>query len=202
MRYLALFACLILLGCNGCAGALAHPAPGVPPAAGIVTQYVPVWIDSKFSDKEKGDIRAALEAWDTTLNGYSEFIVVSDQLPRPADDAAVSIRRLLSKEGLTFNREEMTPEYIESPELAHYDPESNDIFVLSDRIGFRDLRVIVMHEVGHFFISPPIGHVLIRGSLMYWAYDFQPACVDQVTAMYVGEIQKWDWHHMAYCVIP
>src|SRR5258708_16208528 len=193
----------LLVGCVACAGPLTSSRPRAPlPEPGYHTEYLPVWIDAKFSDKEKGDIRAALDAWDTALNGYAQFIVVSDKIDRPADDLAVTIRRLISKQGLTSNRHPMSPETLDTPELAHYDPDADNIMVLSDRIGFRDLHIIMMHEIGHYFISPPVMHVLIKGSLMFPSYDFQPACVDKVTAMYVGEVQKWDWRHMVYCEIP
>ncbi len=202
MRYLVLVAaCLALLGCNGCTTAFAPHPVGVPAAQGVHTEYLPVWIDAKFSDKEKGDIRAALDAWDYTLNGYAQFIVVSDKIDRPSDDPAVTIRRMISKQGLTFNRDEMTPETIESPELAHYDPDADNIMVLSERIGFRNLQIIVMHEIGHYFMSPPVGHILIKGTLMYPIYDFQPACIDQITAMQVAQVQGFDWRHLNFCAV-
>lgn len=188
-----------MLGCSACGAVLPKPLKSVPAAPGVRTEYIPVWVDARFSDKEKGDIRAALDSWDTVMNGYAQFVVVEPEVSNPAEDDHVNERRALTAEGLVINQAEMTPEEILSSHLAWYSSDDDVIRVLSERVGYRDLATIVRHEIGHFLMSPAIqadkepAHIWIAGSLM-WPYygPDQSTCVDQVTAMFVAQARDWD----------
>ena len=51
------------------------------------TDVYPVYIDSRFSDKQKSDIKAGIEAWNYTLNGYRRYEIISDKF-----DAAANVK--------------------------------------------------------------------------------------------------------------
>jgi hypothetical protein len=193
-----LFGIVLVVGCWGCSRANA-PARAPKGAAPIETDVVPVWIDAKFTDREKADVDSAIDAWNSALNGYVNLFVVSDKVSRPCEDPEVAMRVLLTGQGVTVNRDEIDLEDLGSGEVGRWDPDDDSIHVIADRMGFRDLRRVVMHEFGHHFIRERFPHLPRRGSLMFPIYEFQSSCVDWETGIAVAETQQWDVRYMWTC---
>jgi hypothetical protein len=78
--------------------------------------------------------------------------------------------------------------------------EGHVLVVVGDRLGGRDLKTIIMHEVGHLLGA---AHVNMKGSLMYPAYGWnQVSCIDKVTVAQVAGYLELDMKQMNYCMTP
>ena len=164
------------------------------------TDVYPVYIDSRFSDKQKSDIKAGIEAWNYTLNGYRRYEIISDKFDAAADLEVIhSLRN--SYMGLVVLYETADDPEIEDGVLAWVpDFGALDMHVVADRISGRNLIQIVEHELGHILGSP---HVNIARSSMYPYYPVNNIpCIDYITASLVANGHKlWDIHHMNYCMV-
>lgn len=174
--------------------------PGRNPAPPAQTIYVPTWIDNRFPADQKKAIRSAIEDWNYALDGYEKFTIVSDSYDAE-HDLIPDLRVAAELEGLIIHYET-----VGSPNEVDVDPEqagvlawvpdfgANDMYIVSDRIGDRNLHTIVMHEIGHILGAP---HVDIAGSLMYPHYPLQRDCIDEVTAQIIlDKHAKLRWDHM------
>lgn len=183
----------------------AHYAKASQP---IVGSYVPdteiVWIDKDFRPDEKANIRAALDEWSYAMNGYRTYIVVSDAFSM---SDTRTLERVAAGEGLLVLRvgEADVPMLAPTGTLAWVDElGDNVVHVVSSRVGTRDLKAIVMHEIGHTLGLP---HTQASGTLMSGYYQDQTNCIDHYTAITLAGLRyaravRWDWRHMRTCNRP
>lgn len=177
-----------------------QPVPGT-----YVDDVVPVYVDKAFSADQRRSIHEALDEWTFALNGYRTFLVVSDAFTM-ADDAAIE-RVMVTHQGMIVlaRASDALPMGLPAgtlawvPELCH--PVVN---VIVDRIGTRDMRAIVMHEIGHTMC---LDHTEASGTLMSGYYQDQTSCVDRYTATTLAGTRRaravrWDWRHMNVCERP
>jgi hypothetical protein len=200
------FLCTLFLAlfCSvGCAGFLSEKSPDYT----VVTTVEPVWVDKGFTPEERRKIHAAIEAWNEALNGYERFEVQSDLYDSKDSAEVVRVHQIISNfiGGVVINAikvgapEEVLVDPYQMGVLGWFEETSNDIYLVQDRLYWRDFRTVVMHELGHELGA---GHIHVAGALMYPTVERQGDCVDGVTAMLVASAHwraGWDWKRMHTC---
>lgn len=166
----------------------------------------PVWIDDTFSINEKGEIKAALAEWNYALNGYRKFIVVDDKWDTndrtPVD---FSNRSYLGLEIVAVGDADVPPtDDGDNHGVLAWVPGlyNHRLYIVEDRIGTRNLKSIVLHEVGHVL---GMDHIAITESLMNASYQHGSSCIDKVTIMLLGSDASdgdYDYHNMNWCSYP
>lgn len=207
MRF-ALFFALIVSILVGCSHAPTHTAGGyvtnLPQRPGAVPLVVPVYFDLSFTDSELLDLTAAFEEWNYALNGAQVF---RQEAFFDGAGGQKAVRALMARslEGMIVIRRPTGDAGLEdvSPSaLAWVDSVCGDeLNVAADRIGGRDLKTVVMHEIGHSMCIP---HIPVIHTLMFPGYTGATGCIDRVTVQVLSTLRPhtFDWHTMNYCERP
>lgn len=180
---------------------LAACAAVVPryPQADLAVIEAPVFVDARFTAKERAQVRQALEEWNGALGGYVHFFVESELIASPSTDLLVSSSSLVSfgmtitvdLEGENGNFTEWHPLYLAwVPKVSQH-----DIHMVSTRIhgGHYDFRGIVEHEIGHVL---GLDHTDTPGQLMSDGIENQVMCVDGDTLVRLSRLHGWKLSHM------
>jgi hypothetical protein len=189
-----LFAALALLACGSVTGSYTATPPSVEPSN---TQVIPAYVDVGFSSAEKVAILASVAEWNWVLNGYARLDVRTLEFDM---DIGTLREIVLTGQGLIFvqrfDADDITQEVGES--VLGWSPgaPSNEVSIVSDRIGTRNLKTIVMHEIGHALGAQ---HLYIRNTLMFPQYQGNAPCIDKITVQYLATVRDWDWTKMNYC---
>lgn len=182
--FLALLALAVLLavGCSTHTGPVpkysTYSHAPAPPSRSYAPEIIPVYVDKAFRADAREDIHVALDEWNYAFNGYRMYLVVSDAFDFDLDVIAQVER---TKQGLIVLS---VPDYwldenVPSNVLAWVDELGDPVVhVASGRIGTRDLKKIVMHEIGHTLGLP---HTVASGTLMSQYYQDQVSCIDEYT---------------------
>jgi hypothetical protein len=209
MKLAAVLACLaIIVGCSSSCVKREGP-PTVtgrqwvsnPSDAEIMPDVVPVYIDAEFTLDQKASIIFAVNDWNWTLNGYRQYVIEDVSFRY---EQSVLRRVVDTGQGLIVAIAD-GKDWSNVPEnaLAWVDDLGDPVVhVVVDRLGSRDLKTIMMHEMGH---TLGVGHAGIRRSLMAGSYPDQPNCIDRLTVQMLastryGRFYHWSFNHMNYCV--
>lgn len=174
------------------------------PSGTYMDQVMLVHVDKDFKPDAKQAIRDALEEWSFALNGYMSFLVVQENFTMAQDDVIEKVR--LGEVLLFLQRpEETLPMDLHRRALAWVpDVGAKLINVVSARIGTRNLKMILMHEIGH---ALGLEHTKASGTLMSGYYEDQNDCIDKYTLVTLsgtryGRAAHWNWRNMNYCDRP
>jgi len=121
-----------------------HAAPA---ATGRI---IDLFVDSDFDDYERGRIVAAMRQWNYVLNGFVRF--QARTLPdNPTREMLTQIKR---SGGWVVARVDSRHPMARQGEGAHAlavtaGGRGGFVYMISDRIGHRDLTGVIMHEFGH-----------------------------------------------------
>lgn len=194
----ALTVLAINVACASTAPVIESPKYTSNSPAKPVSDITPVWIDETFSPSFKQTIRAAFKEWNTALNGYGYFEVISEDFDLDID---VIKQVLATDQGVIVLNRSLTDKIVmDMPEgvLAWVSElEAHDLNIVTKRIGTRNLKTIVMHEIGH---TLGVGHLPVKGSLMFPIYESESNCIDKLTIMMLSSIHsKYDYKQMSYC---
>lgn len=165
-----------------------------------IADVQPVYIDAQFTSEERSAIVAAAEEWNTVLNGYRRY----DVQEKPFDmDYSVITKMFNTDQGLLVLRRTVA-DIEDEPDLENalaWVPGLGAplVYVVADRIGTRDLKSIVLHEIGH---TLGVDHIRIKGTLMFPYYPFGRTCVDEVTVAAVATLRRYERSHLNHCVDP
>jgi hypothetical protein len=136
--------------------------------AALRTEVMPVRIGDGFTAYERARILRAVNEWNYALNGHVRFEIVSENAPY--EIVASSLKAPNPPPGLRLR-------YL----LASTPPQlngrtSSQVFV--QRLGNRDLKALMLHELGHMLGLP---HA--REGVMSADYDLvEWRCIDKTTA--------------------
>jgi hypothetical protein len=209
MRLLAFLFALVLSACSAGRAKLAAAPPSLlypqytHNTAGLVPMplVTPVWIDKDFSPSQLAQLKDALTEWNFALNGYESFEVVSDKF---AMEPEVIAQVEATGQGLVILDVLSSNHYVQEmgdgvlawvPELG-----AHIMSVVGDRIGNRDLKAIILHELGHVL---GLEHILVKSTLMFPNYNYGSPCIDKISVQQLASVRaRFDWRHMNYCERP
>ncbi len=159
---------------------------------------VALYIDGGFDASERQRIVSAIGQWNHALNGFVQFR--ASQLPDNASDSTVAqIRR---SGGWVVARVDSRHPITREGEGRHAlavtagGSRGGFVYVISDRIGGRDLTGVVMHELGHVLGAGHDG-----AGLMAPVYNPNSGhCIDHDAAALVAAAQHLPLAQLNWCV--
>lgn len=160
---------------------------------------IDLYVDRDFDDYERGRIVAAMRQWNYVLNGFVQFHArtlpdnptrgMLAQIKRSGGwvVARVDSRHPMARQGEGMNALAVTA-----------GGNGGFVYVISDRIGQRDLTGVIMHEFGHVLGA---GH---GGSgLMAPVYNSAMGrCIDREAVALVASVQRLPPDRLNWCVGP
>jgi hypothetical protein len=170
------------------------------PARAATGRTLNLYVDHDFDPRERDRIVSALRQWNHVLNG---MIRLEAKL-LPQDVSAADLQRLKRSGGWLVLR-------VDSRHRIAHSGEGKDalavtvggtgggvVYVISDRIGGRDLSGVVMHEFGHVLGA---GHG--QRGLMAPVYSLDGArCIDYAAVSLVAQAQRLPVNSMNWCEGP
>ncbi len=202
MKKWLLILAMMVSGCTGSTGLWQYKVPehNVKP---INVDTIPVWLHSDFSTAAQINILEALKEWNISFNGqyilqfkgYFSNLETGRLLYEKFGNAnqGIIILNLPASHPLSLVKSG-------DGSLAVV-PEIGDhvIIVIKDQVGYRNLKTIIMHEIGHLMGAEHINF----SSLMYPYYGVkQYPCIDKVTMMQVAAHLKLNYKTLTYCMVP
>lgn len=158
-----------------------------------------LFVDRDFDNFERERIVSAMRQWNYVLNGFVRFRART--LPdNPTRESLAQIRR---SGGWVVARVDSRHPIARQGEGAHAlavtaGGQGGFVYVISDRIGQRDLTGVVMHEFGHVLGA---GH---GGSgLMAPVYNSAMGrCIDRQAVAMVASVHRLPLGRLNWCVGP
>jgi hypothetical protein len=158
-------------------------------ASTAAPEIVTLQIDGSFNADDRAKVLLAVEEWNHALNGYVRFDVASSDGWRPR---AWNIR---AERGGSPDAPDGAGQPLSFTQ-AGLASIGGKMVIYVDRIGTRDLRGIVLHELGHVL---GLDHDP-RGNLMSARYSsIAGQCVDEPTAERVAALRKLPLAGLNWC---
>jgi len=167
---------------------------------------IEVWTTDNFSDSDKSGLYGAMREWNKVLNGQMVLKVGGEVSWTDMDEWEEKLEEVmgsrdgwllikLSSEHPIVRRRIMDGTLAFVPGLG-----APLMFIIEDHMGSKNMRTILMHEMGHMLGAD---HVNVDYTLMTPKYGpKQPDCIDLLTARQVAWFRDLDIEYMNYCVVP
>lgn len=202
----ALMAVAILLSClpaNAATGPDGITSPygyTSHPSRVSTGRVVALYVDRDFDQEERHRIVSAIRQWNYVLNGYVVFR--ASLLPENTNSDVVS--QIKRSGGWIVARVDSSHPVAHQGEGLHAlavtvgNSHSGFVYVISDRIGRRDLTGVVMHEFGHV-----LGAVHDSSGLMAPVYSAEGSrCIDRQAVAMVANAQHLPMAELNWCIGP
>ena len=165
------------------------------------THVIQLFVDRDFAPAERQRIVAALRQWNYALNDYVRF----EAHLLPEDPSSADIQRARQNGGWVVARVDSRHPIAQRGEGTHAlavtvgsSRGGGFVYVISDRIGGRDLTGVVMHEFGHVLGA---GHD--QAGLMAPVYNAAGArCIDYDAVAMVAQAQHLPARDLNWCEAP
>jgi predicted Zn-dependent protease len=192
-----------MLGCSGCGGETWTYRQGQVPTHINHTYNIPIWIDSSFSVSQKAAIRDAIKEWNGVFNGQ---VVLKAEATFTGIEEGDKLLQQANRTGqgwVIINLPHNHPLFDNlnlGGVLAFVRGAGGHLMVvIGDQIGSRNLKSIVMHEMGHLLGANHVN----APSLMMPAYSHTSSnCIDKITVAQVAGYYKLDMGTLNYCITP
>ncbi len=159
-----------------------------------------MYVDREFSPSEQDRIVSAIRQWNYVLNGFVQ--IRARLLPQEASPRLIAGIR--QSGGWIVARVDSRHPVAHQGEGRHAlaltigTSYSGVVYVISDRIGRRDLTGVVMHEFGHVLGA---GHD--AAGLMAPVYSAEGSrCIDRAAVAMVANAQRLPLQYLNWCVGP
>ncbi len=158
-----------------------------------------LYVDRDFNEGERQHIVSAMRQWNYVLNGFVQFRarMLPDE-PTPMLLAQIRrsggwvVARVDSRHGVAQQGEGRQALAVTTGGRGGF------VYVISDRLGNRDLTGVVMHEFGHVLGAGHDG-----GGLMAPVYNVAMArCIDYDAVALVARAQRLSMNQLNWCVGP
>jgi hypothetical protein len=170
----------------------------------LVVQEIPIWMDNSLLMSQREGIIEAAGEWNKVFNGQIilqmqpvlnrvEVLKKLDEVDRTGTGWVIisSTEEMLIAEG-----------YIDEGDgvLAYvYRLGGNLMVIVRDRIGARDFKLIVMHEIGHLLGANHVNAMSLMAP--HYGRD-QINCIDKVTVAQVARFNRLKFETLNYCLTP
>lgn len=159
-----------------------------------------LYIDRDFNDYERQRLISAVRQWNHVLNG----MVRMEARLLPEDATPADLNKVRRAGGWVVARVDSRHPVAHRGEGTHAlavtvgGTGGGFVYVISDRIGGRDLTGVIMHEFGHVLGT---GHS--QAGLMAPVYNAAYArCIDHESASLVARAQRLPVNDMNWCESP
>jgi hypothetical protein len=159
-----------------------------------------LYIDRDFDDRERARILFAVKQWNYALNGFVHFR--TSLLPDTISSGMV--QQIKRQGGWIVARTDSRNPIAQQGEGAHAlavtvgTRHTGYVYVISDRVGGRDLAGIVLHEFGHVLGA---GHD--SSGLMAPVYSASGGrCIDREAMAMVATVQHLPMAEVNWCAPP
>jgi hypothetical protein len=174
----AILSALPLVAADGAADAQGVARPNEPrrythhPGNAGAPRVISLSLEGQFTAAERANILRAIEEWNHALNGFIRLDIV-------APGSVRGIWSIRAEKGGTPQAPNPTAGQPLSSTTAGFLSSGGEMLIYVDRIGTRDLRGIVLHELGHVLglAHDPTGNLM---SARYLPSTEQ--CIDKPTA--------------------
>lgn len=160
---------------------------------------VSLYVDRDFDDRERQRIVSAMRQWNYALNGFVQFrarLLPEDptrqMLAQIKQSGGWIVARVDSRHPIAHQGEGQNALAVTAGGRGGF------VYVISDRIGQRDLGGVVMHEFGHVLGAGHDGSGLM-------APVYNPAmerCIDREAVALVASVQRLPLDRLNWCVGP
>jgi len=162
-----------------------------------VLRKIPIWIDIKFNAEERVNIKAGIDEWVKALNGVIELDIVDNFFNMEAN----KIEKMYKKNGwliLKINeRSELFYDTAGQITLGFVnDINGNVVYLVNRRVVTGNLKLILMHEIGHLLGLKHSGEYLMSAQFNY--NDF--ICIDEETIQMVSDLYHINKIYLNYCI--
>jgi hypothetical protein len=160
---------------------------------------IDLFVDRDFSPYERDRILSAVRQWNYVLNGFVQF----EARLLPGDPTPTMLAQIRRSGGWVVARVDSRHPIAHHGEGLHAlavttGNRGGFVYVISDRIGNRDLTGVVMHEFGHVLGA---GHD--SWGLMAPVYSATMGrCIDHDAVTMVAQAQRLPVNQLNWCVGP
>lgn len=156
-------------------------------SASRVTVNKEVLIDERFSEEEVREIVNGINDWNWSLNGNIRYNIRESRFSMGMNDLlsdSILIMKVSYKESVGYRPVDGVGYYVPawSDKLG-----GRKIYITSDRVTVKDMRGVIVHEMGHI-----IGIVHKKSGIMVGMYSGYDGCIDK-------EAVKGLWENVNYC---
>ena len=164
---------------------------------------IPIYIDSDFSVDHRKAIIAAADEWNTIFNGQVKLVIEEDKFSGLEEGKKIFKEKIaITGEGwvvVAVNHDNALVEDMENVLAFVSGPGGHTMVVIKDVIGKRDLKTIVMHEMGHLMGAE---HVRLASLMVPYYSNYQYECIDKITVAQIAMYMKLDFDTLNYCITP
>jgi hypothetical protein len=158
---------------------------------------VPLYVDRDFDENERRHILSAMRQWNYVLNGFVQFR--ASMLPDNPTSAMLAqikrgggwiVARVDSRHPIAHQGEGKQALAVTAGGRGGF------VYVISDRIGHRDLTGVIMHEFGHVLGAGHDGY-----GLMAPVYSAAMGrCIDRDAVALVAQAQRLPVNQLNWCI--
>jgi len=168
------------------------------PTRASTGRSVALYVDTDFDERERQHIVSAMRQWNYVLNGSVQMRAKL----LPDDPSPSTLSQIRRSGGWIVAKVDSRHPVARQAQGRHAlaltvggGPNGGFVYVISDRIGSRDLTGVVMHEFGHVLGA---GHD--NSGLMAPVYNASGArCIDREAAAMVADAQHLAVSQMNWC---
>jgi len=165
---------------------------------------VPVYLDTQFNVYERLVLEESVSEWGKVFNGQMVFSIKDEGFTGWEGAQRRYEEVMKSGIGWVIIRSVSSDERLKRMEvsentLAFAEQGGNVMVVIGDRIGTRNLRMVVMHEMGHLLGS---GHLKSNSLMNAYYGDKQYDCIDKMSVSEVGSSLGIPLRELNYCITP
>jgi hypothetical protein len=200
MRFLVMLVCAMMM--LGCSNHMWGWHKGATPShlGATSRETIIVHIDKSFTKEERSNLDFAIGQWNRVFNGQISIKVGAGFSGIDEGSAIVSTMRKEDQGWIIVRASSEDLELVGNvPSNVLAFAGRGIMVVIYDRFGTRDMRTVLMHEMGHLL---GVGHVR-SPSLMHPYYGHsQYSCIDKITVSEMAAARGLRLEELNYCSTP